>query len=75
MQSLKLSEDGKALILRGVALCECDLDVEIELGVAIRKAYLTDTLETSAGEDVAFEEGCLKFTARPWGMFTIRAEL
>ena len=75
LQSLKLSEDGKALILRGVALCQCDLDVEIELGMDVKKAFLTDTLEKNVGEAVAQEEGCLKFTARPWGMFTIRAEL
>ncbi|MBQ2956399.1 MAG: alpha-mannosidase [Clostridia bacterium] len=75
IQSVKLSEDGRALIIRGVAPCQSDLDIEIELGVGVKKAYLTDTLEEKTGDAVAYENGTLSFTARAWGMFTIYAEL
>ncbi len=75
IQSVKLSEDGQAMIIRGVELCGCGKDVCIELGFDVKKAYFTDTLEEKRGDAVETEGGCLKFCARPYGMFTIRAEL
>ena len=75
LNSVKLSEDGKALILRGVELSGCGKNVEIELGVEVKKAYITDTLEEKRGAEIAVEGGCMKLDVRPFGMFSIRAEL
>ena len=74
LYAVKLSEDKKALILRGMELCGGG-EVEIEVGVDVKKACLTDTLEEKAGEEIVVENGCLKFTARPYGLINIRAEL
>ncbi len=75
LYAVKLSEDKKALVLRGMELVGDGRQVEIELGVKVKRAYLTDTLEEKEGVEAKVEGGCLKFEARPFGLFTIRAEL
>ena len=74
LYAVKLSEDKKALILRGMELSGGG-EVEIEVGAEVKKAYLTDTLEEKMGESVEIKDGVLKFTARPYGLINIRAEL
>ena len=37
--------------------------------------HLTDTLEEKTGEAIRIADGCLRFDARPYGMFTIYAAL
>jgi len=74
LYALKLSEDNKALILRGMELAGKE-EAEIELGVKAKKAYYTDTLEEKTGEEIAIENGCLKFRTRPYGLINIRVEL
>lgn len=75
LNAVKLSEDGKALILRGVELIGDGKNVCIELGVAVKRAHMTDTLEEKTGAEVKTEAGRLYFDARPYGMFSIYAEL
>lgn len=75
LNAVKLSEDGKALILRGVELTGGGKNVLIELGVDVKKAHFTDTLEEKTGAEIAVENNCLRFDARPYGMFSIYAEL
>ena len=75
INAVKLSENGKALILRGVELTGNGKNVSIELGLNVKKAYFTNTLEEATGADIAIENGCLRFDARPYGMFSIYAEL
>lgn len=75
LQSVKLSEDGRAIILRGVELCGDGKGVRIELGFDVKRAHMTDTLEEKVGEAVEIDGRSLTFNARPLGMFSIRAEL
>ena len=74
LYALKLSEDGKAVVLRGMELAG-EEEIEIELGMKVKKAYLTDTLEEKTGAEITVENGCLKLKARPYGLINIRAEL
>ena len=75
LNCIKLSQDGKGLIIRGVELSGEGQGVCIELGMDVKEAYLTDTLEEKKGDAVEWTAGCLRFDARPYGMFTIYAAL
>ncbi len=74
LNAVKLSEDGQALVVRGVELTGEGKDVCLEIALPVKEARLSDTLEKE-GQPVRLENGCVRFNARPFGMFTLRLTL
>ena len=72
LQAVKRAEDGDALILRGVELTGDGKDVRIRVD-GVTRAALTDTHERPV-TPLEVKDGVIRFDARPYGLFTIRAE-
>lgn len=75
LTQVKLSEDGKALILRGSELTGEGKDVAIRLNLPVQSARFADTHEQPKGEALSVKDGLLSLDVKPYGMFTLRLEL
>jgi len=74
VQAVKLSQDGKAMILRGVELEGGGKGCQLKTTLPFTGVSFADTHETAIPGKVALKDGKLSFDARPFGVFTLRLE-
>ena len=75
IQAVKLSQDGKAMIVRGVELNGAGKGVQIKTALPFTAVSFADTHERPVAGKVALKDGKLSFDARPYGAFTLRLEI